>query len=189
MQLLNIVCPFVIGDVLQLEPNTWTNRGRSTARTTCIFAGVLALLLGCADSRRLNQGEERAVIPPMTREETLSLLTSAHAGDSEAQVQLGFHYEHGWGVERDPKMAALWYRKAAEQYHPEAFFNLGFLYYNGEGVLQDYVLAHMWFNLGSAYGSEESRNLRGHVEGEMTPRQVAEAQRLAREWATRSSDL
>jgi len=61
--------------------------------------------------------------------------------------------------------------------------SLGAMYYEGLGVTQDYVQAHKWSNLAAARGgpdgSAENRNL---VAGRMTPEQVAEAQRLAREW-------
>jgi hypothetical protein len=54
---------------------------------------------------------------------------------------------------------------------------------------QDYVIAHMWFNLAasrfSASETEEREKAienRDTVASEMTRTQVAEAQRLAREW-------
>ena len=60
--------------------------------------------------------------------------------------------------------------------------NLGVMYYNGEGVPQDYVQAHMWFNLAASKGDENGRKNRDIVAKKMTPTQIAEAQRLAREW-------
>jgi TPR repeat protein len=59
---------------------------------------------------------------------------------------------------------------------------LGYMYYFGEGVPQDLVRAHMWFNLGAAKGDLEANALRDIVEQRMTPAQIAEAQKLAREW-------
>lgn len=53
------------------------------------------------------------------------------------------------------------------------------MYYLAEGVPQDYVYAHMWFNLAASQGyGEHGREL---VESEMTPNQIAEAQKMARE--------
>ena len=80
-----------------------------------------------------------------------------------------------------------WYRLAAEQGHEQAQFNLGAMYENGEGVPQDYIQAHVWFYLAVANSTdEELRNLatqaRDVVAGKMTPEQIAEAQRLVREW-------
>ena len=59
---------------------------------------------------------------------------------------------------------------------------LGVAYVKGEGVPQDYVLAHMWFNLAAAQGNEDARQNRDGVAKLMTPDQIAEAQRLARQW-------
>ena len=56
------------------------------------------------------------------------------------------------------------------------------MYLQGKGVPQDNVLAHMWFNLSAAQGSEDARTYRDNVAKLMTPDQIAEAQRLAREW-------
>ena len=50
------------------------------------------------------------------------------------------------------------------------------------GVPQDYVLAHMWFNLSAAQGNGDAVKNRDIAAGLMTPDQLAEAQRLAREW-------
>ncbi len=60
------------------------------------------------------------------------------------------------------------------------------MYDDGQGVPQDYVQAHMWFNLSAAgppdeYRDDAARN-RDRVAKFMTPAQIAEAQRLAREW-------
>jgi hypothetical protein len=49
-------------------------------------------------------------------------------------------------------------------------------------VPQDIVLAHMWSNLAAAQGNEPARGNRDLFASRMTPDQLAEAQRLAREW-------
>jgi TPR repeat protein len=59
------------------------------------------------------------------------------------------------------------------------------MYLNGEGVPQDYVQALMWFNLAASEfdGScEEAHKIREGIAAKMTPAQIAEAQKLAREW-------
>ncbi len=67
--------------------------------------------------------------------------------------------------------------------NPDAQFKLGYMYYIGQGVAQDYVQAHMWYNLagaaGTPIGAVENRD---KVAAKMTPAQIAEAQRLARDW-------
>ena len=47
---------------------------------------------------------------------------------------------------------------------------------------QDYVLAHKWLNLAAVEGDKESEKARNLVEKLMTSAEIAEAQRLAREW-------
>ncbi len=56
------------------------------------------------------------------------------------------------------------------------------MYFKGRGVPKDDVLAHMWLNLAAVRGLETARTLRDRLAEEMTPAQVANAQRLAREW-------
>jgi hypothetical protein len=56
------------------------------------------------------------------------------------------------------------------------------MYGKGQGVPKDYVLVYMWFNLAAAQGNEGAAGNRETVTGLMTPAQIAEAQRLAREW-------
>ena len=68
----------------------------------------------------------------------------------------------------------------------EAQVNLGVRYSNGRGVPQDDVQAHMWFNLAASrlIGEERERVVRSRdlAAGRMTPDEIAEAKRLAREW-------
>jgi TPR repeat protein len=56
------------------------------------------------------------------------------------------------------------------------------MYAQGQGVPQDYVRAHMWFNLLAAQGYKGASENRDKAARLMTPAQIAEAQKLAREW-------
>ena len=56
------------------------------------------------------------------------------------------------------------------------------LYAKGHGVPQDYVAAHMWFSLSAAKGQKEGVKNRDRAATRMTPAQIAEAEKLAREW-------
>ena len=107
---------------------------------------------------------------------------SAEKGNPEAQFSLGRMYNKGEGVRRSHREAAKWFRRAAERGHPAAQLHLGVLYATGDGVIQNYVLAHMWFNLSSANGEKGAAQARERVVETMTSPQVAEAQRLAREF-------
>ena len=103
-----------------------------------------------------------------------------HAG---AQYRLGLSYSLGEGVPQDDAQAATWLRRAAEQGHAGAQYRLGARYCLGNGVPQNYTLAHMWTTLAGEGGYEDARESRDNVAEHMTPAQIAEAQRLAREWS------
>lgn len=74
-----------------------------------------------------------------------------------------------------------WFSKA-EAGEPDALFNLGLIYSIGDGVPMDYVSAHKWMSLAAMAGSSEARTLRAELARDMTPAELAEAQRQAREW-------
>ena len=46
----------------------------------------------------------------------------------------------------------------------------------------DLVTAHMWFNLAAMQGNMEARSYRAELSREMTSEEIADAQRLAREF-------
>jgi hypothetical protein len=53
---------------------------------------------------------------------------------------------------------------------------------NGRGVPQDYIEACKWFNLSAAQGNQDAVKSLGISANRMTSAQIAEAQKLAREW-------
>ena len=108
---------------------------------------------------------------------------SAEGGHAEAQNALGLCYDNGTGVPQDYAEAEKWYRLAVEQGYASAQTNLGLLYVLGNGVPLDYVEALMWWNLAAAQDDEDAIANRDIVAGLMTPSQIEEAQRLAREWS------
>jgi hypothetical protein len=65
---------------------------------------------------------------------------------------------------------------------------MGEMYRDGHGVPQDFILAHMWLNLATAQGNPEAEKMRDELAERMTPSQIAEAQRLAREWKPKGPD-
>jgi TPR repeat protein len=83
---------------------------------------------------------------------------------------------------RDYATAVRLNRPLAEQGNANAQYNLGTFYDNGLGVPQDKVRAYMWFSLSAAQGREGAAALRDLIARRMTPAQIAEAQKLAREW-------
>jgi TPR repeat protein len=111
---------------------------------------------------------------------------AAAQGDAGAQYNLGQLYYDGQGVPQDYAKARQWYEQAAIQGHAKAQNNLGGLYTFGEGVPKDDIQAYMWLNLAAAHSMGDEQNQaadnRDVVARRMTPAQIAEAQKLAREW-------
>jgi hypothetical protein len=72
---------------------------------------------------------------------------------------------------------------AAAAGNTNACFDLGVIFSTGgHGVASDLIEAHKWFNLAAAAGHEEAGECRADISEEMTAREIAEAQRRAREW-------
>ncbi len=106
---------------------------------------------------------------------------AAKQGHTAAQYSLGRMYATGKGVTQDYQEAMKWYRLSAEQGNAIAQYNLGVMYAMGDDVIQDYVRAHMWFNLAASKGGRHAKDSQDRVAKEMTPSQIAEAQRTARD--------
>ena len=115
---------------------------------------------------------------------------AAEQSNTDAQYNLGVMYENGQGVPQDHAESVKWYRMAAEQRDAFAQHSLGVMYLEGLGVPQDNVRAHMWFDLAASrsppgelrYMAVKARDL---VAERMTPAQITEAEKLAREWHPR----
>jgi TPR repeat protein len=113
---------------------------------------------------------------------------AAGSGHAPSHYRLGVAYASGSGVAQDIKMAGFFYYLAADQGHREAQFMLSLLYAKGEGVQQDFMTALKWLDLSLASSEptlidfEEARTLRDKIASQMSPAQIAEAQRLASEW-------
>ncbi len=150
-----------------------TDAGRCTTVALTLVAFAV-LLTGCS-------------APGHDSEASRALRSSAEQGDQEAQFDLGLMYDLGDGVPEDDAEAVRWYRLAAEQGHAPAQYSLGAMYAMGEGVTQDYVLAHVWCSLAASGASDvQTRDVavftRDEAARQMTPEQIADAQRRAREW-------
>jgi len=107
---------------------------------------------------------------------------AADQGLDNAQSDLGLMFVNGQGVAQDYVEAVKWYRRAADQGYAPAQCSLGIMYAIGHGVPQDYIRAHMWLNLAAAHGIQDANTVRDLIVGHMSSDQLAEAQRLAREW-------
>ncbi|MDQ3260969.1 MAG: sel1 repeat family protein, partial [Pseudomonadota bacterium] len=106
---------------------------------------------------------------------------AANQGHPQAQFNLGVSYGNGQGVTQNYQEAVKWFRMAAKQGNATAQNSLGFSYDLGQGVRQDYVRAHMWFALAIVNGHSEAQANRDKAAEHMTPAQIAEARKLARD--------
>ncbi len=109
---------------------------------------------------------------------TLGLTAPAWAGLDEGEAA----YDRG-----DYETALREFRPLAEQGNAKAQFNLGPMYVGSLGVPQDYVQAHMWLDLAASRfppGEDRDRAVkyRDIYAKMMTPAQISEAEKLAREW-------
>jgi TPR repeat protein len=74
-------------------------------------------------------------------------------------------------------------KMAAAERDSDACFELGVVYSTGAaGIECDLIEAHMWFNLAAARGHQQAADMRAEIAEEMTAREIAEAQRRARQW-------
>ena len=152
---------------------------------TLLLAVMFALGAGGASSGPIEDGAAAYIRKDYAT--ALSLWRPvAEQGDANTQHLVGIMYESGQGVLQDYAEAAKWYRQAADQGDIGAQYSLGVLYDKGRGVVQDYVQAHKWYNLVAAVSSgpegAKAQKDRDKIAAKMTPAQIAEAQKSAREW-------
>lgn len=112
---------------------------------------------------------------------------AAEQGDPLAQHNLGVMYESGRGVPQSWAEAATWFRNAADQGLADAQYDLGRIYADGRGVQRDYVRAYLWFSLATGQGDQRAAHSRSILVSLISPAQIAEGQKLAREWKPKNS--
>ena len=64
----------------------------------------------------------------------------------------------------------------------DMLFELGIVYSVGREMPIDLVAAHKWFNLAAMKGNAEAIQLRREIADQMSDREIAAAQRAARDW-------
>ena len=124
-----------------------------------------------------------------------------------AQNILGIAYEHGFSVQQSDADAMTWYRRAANKVYDSSHltlmhgpqYNLAAMFAAGRAISKDNVQAYMWFTLAAKFGDVRSPELPGvtafgasketaleqrdKVAALMTSAEIAEGEKLAREWA------
>ena len=100
----------------------------------------------------------------------------------DAQLLLGYFYEHAKGLPRDLVKALENYSGAASQGYPPAENNLGALYHYGIGVPQDFAVAFSWYRAAALHGNAAGQLNLGtfHYLGYATPVDYTEATRWFR---------
>jgi uncharacterized protein len=126
-----------------------------------------------------------------------------------AQNILGIAYEHGLSVHQSDTDAFEWYRRAANKMYDSSQltlmhgpqYDLATMYASGRGVAKNNVQAYMWFTLAASLGDVRSPDSRGAIlfgasretsleqrnklATSMTSAEIAEGEKLAREWSPR----
>jgi hypothetical protein len=115
------------------------------------------------------------------------LLERALKGDAQAQFDLGKNYETGRiGLPKDLAQAQHWYREAADQGEPFAEASLGIMFDFGKGVAKDYFQAYVFYERSISHLTGGDRvtvvEMRDAIAVKLTPRQISEAQRTAKQW-------
>ncbi|HSL06224.1 MAG TPA: tetratricopeptide repeat protein [Nitrospiraceae bacterium] len=107
---------------------------------------------------------------------------AAVQGLAKAQFNLGTLYFNGEGVPKNYQQALRWFRLAADQGEALAQTKIAIMYDEGQGVPKNIVQAYKWYSLAGTNGDKPAPQLRDLLANQMTPAQIAEAQKLAQEW-------
>ena len=115
---------------------------------------------------------------------------AADQNSKYSQFKIGDMYYKGEGAAQDFAEALKMYRKVAERNDDpgittDAQLKIAEMYYKGEGVPKDFVQAYMWLAilLKDSRFDSKATTLSNALAAKMAPAQIAEAQRLAREWS------
>ena len=166
--------------------------------------GVITSQVNLADAYVIGVG-----VPQNLDEALKWYRIAAGQGSAYAENVVGITYERGFHVTQDEAEAFRYFRRAANKIYDRPGntwihspqYNFAAMYAAGRGTAQDYVKALMWFTLAAAFGdtkppAEFGVDLLGTskltaVEQRdkllplMTSAQIAEADKLAREWRPR----
>jgi TPR repeat protein len=121
-------------------------------RRTFWFALILSLCWSPERSLAI------AVVPmpsPLTAKEVATIMSKAASGDAPSQALLGdWHCTGSYGMRKNSKEAAAWYRRAARQNSASAQVALGVMYELGQGIPRDHNNALDLIRKGAAHYSD-----------------------------------
>lgn len=96
--------------------------------------------------------------PAATQKTDSKLISSlAQGGDANAQFTLAQLLLLGEGAPKDSKAAAIWFKKAANQGHPEAMFELGEMYAKDDEMKRYRFQAKRWYKKAADRGHTRAR--------------------------------
>ena len=101
--------------------------------------------------------------------------TLSNKGNLIAINNLGFMYERGYGVIRNPKKAVALYKKAAEGGIAVAQFNYGEALFLGNGIKKDNTEAKKWLLIALDRGSKDALYLLKDINKLMSKEENIEA--------------
>jgi uncharacterized protein len=96
-------------------------------------------------------------VQPVLGSELEDIFKNAEQGNASSQLQLGFLYSVGRGVNQNYKEAVYWFKKAANQESPFAQVSLGALYSTGNGVDKNYKQAVYWYTMAATQGNKDAQ--------------------------------
>ncbi|MDA1059817.1 MAG: hypothetical protein O3C65_14155 [Proteobacteria bacterium] len=135
-----------------VSPNQRTLRRRALLGTTALFLIATGVSFP-GQSAQADFGDGTIAYESGDYERAYNeWLPLARAGNAAAQRNIGQLYRLGLGVPQDLRVAANWYRLAADQGLSRAQANLGVMYLRGEGVERDAARAAEWFGKAAEQG-------------------------------------
>ena len=109
-------------------------------------------------------------------------LKSAEQNEVRAQGILGNMYLQGQGAPQNYRLSAKWFRLAANQGDALAMYALGLIYENGLGFERNLMSSHFFYSLANTAGHKSDLAAMLRVGAKLSPSEINEAQRLAKEW-------
>jgi TPR repeat protein len=82
----------------------------------------------------------------------------AEKGDADAQYNLGLLYMNGLGVEKNDRLALMWFTRAGQQGLADAQYNAGVMFYLGKGVYPSFISAVKWWQLAAEKDHANAEN-------------------------------
>ncbi|NKC12947.1 MAG: hypothetical protein GKR94_12325 [Gammaproteobacteria bacterium] len=153
----------VVGNVVTADALLWPHSASADLN--------IGILLQQVQAREAEARNRAALIPDHTAVERAAPV------DAQEQFRLAASYDAGQGIPRDYRLAAKWYRAAAEQGHIRAQTSLGLMYAQGHGVPPDDRQAAHWLRRAAEAGEPLAQYNLGlmYYEGRGVPREYSSA--------------